>query len=421
MTDRDWIHLGLSILGCIPVVGIAANIANAVLYFQEGDALNGLLSVAGALIGVGGVTAAIGAAKGICALTTVGQAIKTAGVAYTAGASAMQTIEAASKTFNMLKENDFQWNEEILISAGQTALSLAGTIAGFKAVGSCINEAAALSASGLACFVAGTKVLTDKGFKNIEDIQPGDKVYSTSDETGESGYKEVLQVFQKETEVVTHVFYEVEKEDGETRTEEIETTLNHLFWCEGEWKAAGTLKPGDKLTLADGSQVEVTEITYEDRHTIVYNMEVADYHTYHVGEDGVWVHNTDKTCGILGTQSKDTSTPSSKKLRQNLIDKGKNVPEYSNAAHHIVAGNSPKAATAREILKRFKININDSANGVFLPTSKGTTGGTYHPSLHTNSYYDEVNNLLEDATSKKEVLDILNSIGESLQNGTFTH
>ena len=192
MTERDWIHLGLSILGCIPVVGIAANIANAVLYFQEGDALNGLLSVAGALIGVGGVTAAIGAAKGICALTTVGQAIKTAGVAYTAGASAMQTIEAASKTFNMLKENDFQWNEEILISAGQTALSLAGTIAGFKAVGSCINEAAALSASGLACFVAGTKVLTDKGFKNIEDIQPGDKVYSTSDETGESDYKEVL-------------------------------------------------------------------------------------------------------------------------------------------------------------------------------------------------------------------------------------
>jgi len=135
----------------------------------------------------------------------------------------------------------------------------------------------------------------------------------------------------------------------------------------------------------------------------------------------VWVHNTDKTCGILGAQSKDTSTPSSKKLRQNLIDKGKNVPEYSNAAHHIVACNSPKAATAREILKRFKININDSANGVFLPTSKGTTGGIYHPSLHTNSYYDEVNNLLEDATSKKEVLDILNSIGVSLQNGTFTH
>ena len=173
-------------------------------------------------------------------------------------------------------------------------------------MGSCINEATALSASGLACFVAGTKVLTDKGFKNIEDIEEGDYVYSTSDETGESGYKEVLQVFQKETEVVTHVFYEVEQEDGETRTEEIETTLNHLFWCEGEWKAAGTLKPGDKLTLADGSQVEVTEITYEDRHTTVYNMEVEDYHTYHVGEDGVWVHNTGDGCGVTSGGGKST-------------------------------------------------------------------------------------------------------------------
>ena len=80
------------------------------------------------------------------------------------------------------------------------------------------------------CFVAGTKVLTREGFKNIEDIQPGDYVYSTNDETGESDYKEVLEVFVKETEVITHVFYEVQEEDGETRKEEIETILNHCFW-----------------------------------------------------------------------------------------------------------------------------------------------------------------------------------------------
>ena len=374
MTERDWIHLGLSILGCIPVVGIAANIANAVLYFQEGDALNGLLSVAGALIGVGGVTAAIGAAKGICALTTVGQAIKTAGVAYTAGASAMQTIEAASKTFNMLKENDFQWNEEILISAGQTALSLAGTIAGFKAVGSCINEAAALSASGLACFVAGTKVLTDKGFKNIEDIEEGDYVYSTSDETGESGYKEVLQVFQKETEVVTHVFYEVEQEDGETRTEEIETTLNHLFWCEGEWKAAGTLKPGDKLTLADGSQVEVTEITYEDRHTTVYNMEVEDYHTYHVGEDGVWVHNTDG-CGVTSGAGKGTGTGEATDTitdSSRLLEKTKKPED-----HHIIPAFRGKSKPYADFIKSLGIDVDQ-----YTVTVSGGKGGMHMNTIH---------------------------------------
>ena len=55
LTTRQWIHLGLDLLGCIPVIGIAANAVNAVLYFQEGDILSGLLSVAGAVIGIGGL------------------------------------------------------------------------------------------------------------------------------------------------------------------------------------------------------------------------------------------------------------------------------------------------------------------------------------------------------------------------------
>ncbi len=113
------------------------------------------------------------------------------------------------------------------------------------------------------------------------------------------------------------------------------------------------------------------------------------------------------------------SIPSSKVLRQNMIDAGVEVPDYPNAAHHIVAGNSPKAAESRAILQEYGIDINDSSNGVFLPTARNVAVGAYHPSLHTNAYYDEVNNLLSDATSKQEALDILNYIAESLQNGTF--
>ena len=41
-----------------------------------------------------------------------------------------------------------------------------------------------------ACFVAGTPVLTREGFKNIEEIRPGDLVYSKNVETGETGWKE---------------------------------------------------------------------------------------------------------------------------------------------------------------------------------------------------------------------------------------
>ena len=98
-----------------------------------------------------------------------------------------------------------------------------------------------------------------------------------------------------------------------SRTKKVGITLNHLFWCGGEWKADGTLKAVDLLTLADGSQVKVTEITYEDRHTTVYNMEVADYHTYYVGEDGVWVHNTGRTCGITSGTRRGTGVGEGKK------------------------------------------------------------------------------------------------------------
>ena len=74
--------------------------------------------------------------------------------------------------------------------------------------------------------------------------------------------------------------------------------MNHRFWCEGEWKSAGTLEEGDILTLADGSEAIVTKVTFEETHTTVYNMEVADYHTYYVGEDSVWVHNNNGACGV---------------------------------------------------------------------------------------------------------------------------
>lgn len=45
------------------------------------------------------------------------------------------------------------------------------------------------------CFIAGTKVLTDEGEKNIEDIVVGDKVLSKDEATGEVAYKEVTATF----------------------------------------------------------------------------------------------------------------------------------------------------------------------------------------------------------------------------------
>ena len=206
------------------------------------------------------------------------------------------TIEGAVNTYNVLKENDFKITGESLLSAGTTLLSAAATVAGFKALGSSVRETTALIRSGAACFTAGTLVLTENGQKAIEDIQAGDKVYATDPETGESGYKEVLQTFEKETEVVVHVTYEKDGEGSNAETTTVNTTLNHRFWTEDGWKSAGTLEAGDKLTLADGNTATVTNVAYEDTHATVYNFEVEDFHTYYVGTESVLVHNNGGNC-----------------------------------------------------------------------------------------------------------------------------
>ena len=139
------------------------------------------------------------------------------------------------------------------------------------------------------CFVAGTKVKTFDGDKNIEDIEAGDYVFSKNTETGETGYKLVEEVFQNETPEIIRL---------EIAGEVIETTANHPFWVSGYgFKNAGFLKTGDVIETIDGNLYPVlsAERFYPTEDVKVYNFRVADWHTYYVSEIGILVHN-DK-CG----------------------------------------------------------------------------------------------------------------------------
>ena len=93
-----------------------------------------------------------------------------------------------------------------------------------------------------------------------------------------------------------------------------------------------------------------------------------------------------------------------------------------SAAHHIVAVNSPKARVSRELLERFGININDVANGVFLPANRSSfnpAGSAVHSTLHTDSYYKAVDEMLSGASSRSEVLALLDQVRFQLQQGGF--
>lgn len=140
---------------------------------------------------------------------------------------------------------------------------------------------------GPCCFTAGTLVLTNNGQKKIEEIQEGDSVYATNPETGESGYRRVVQTFERETDEIVRL-----QINGETIT----TTPGHPFYVPQKgWTKAIELRAGDILVTNNGEYVilEKTEHEILESPVKVFNFEVEEYHTYYVGSASfVLVHNS---------------------------------------------------------------------------------------------------------------------------------
>jgi Holliday junction resolvase-like predicted endonuclease len=74
----------------------------------------------------------------------------------------------------------------------------------------------------------------------------------------------------------------------------IGTTASHPFWSEDrqQFIAAGDLRVGENLRLADDTTRKVESLTRRETRETVYNIEVDGEHVFYVGEDGVLVHNT---------------------------------------------------------------------------------------------------------------------------------
>ncbi len=136
------------------------------------------------------------------------------------------------------------------------------------------------------CFIAGTLVATKSGLVPIEDIQPGDLVWATDEETGETALKEVVQIFRNETEEWVHV-----KVNGE----EITCTPMHPFYSPVKGRTSAVdLRAGDILVMLNGEYVVVEQVQHEllESPETTYNFEVEEFHTYYVGENPILVHNT---------------------------------------------------------------------------------------------------------------------------------
>jgi len=139
------------------------------------------------------------------------------------------------------------------------------------------------------CFVEGTPVKTEMGFRPIEEIKEGDMVFSRDENASDIVGREVIRTFTTQDQVV----YELSFTDSDGRKEIVGTTAEHPFWVKDRgWIAAGELVPGDKISTIDGDGVTFNARRQLPEKTVVYNIEVEDLHTYFVGRNGFWVHNT---------------------------------------------------------------------------------------------------------------------------------
>ncbi|WP_195249774.1 polymorphic toxin-type HINT domain-containing protein [Ruminococcus bicirculans (ex Wegman et al. 2014)] len=147
------------------------------------------------------------------------------------------------------------------------------------------NKAANSAGVKPSCFVAGTLVMAVVGMVAIEKIKSGDKIISTDPETMETGEKTVLETYIREVTTLVHLT---------VNGEEIVTTVDHPFYVKNQgFIKAGELIVGDEFLDVNGNVLLVEKFNVEmtDEPTTVYNFQVEDFHTYHVGEIGVWVHN----------------------------------------------------------------------------------------------------------------------------------
>ena len=296
---QPYVNLGhdiLSMASMIPgPVGAIAAICDIGLSYATGDFSALGKSILNAIITGGFKTYINNACK-------IPKALK-----YIAGAVfAGYGLNIISKSYTMIKNSALQLVD--LMFSGGSPLDYAHVLCNFfqglaglaGGVGFTLGAAVGMTRQ---CFVAGTKVKTEDGDKNIEDIEEGDIVWAYDPVTGETGLKEVKQTFENETETLVHVTV-----SNENDKETIDTTVRHPFYVVGYgFKYASELRIGDKVISVSGDIYEVTSLEIENLDTPVkvYNFEVEDWHTYFVSASGILVHNLCDTDGA-GTTNAST-------------------------------------------------------------------------------------------------------------------
>lgn len=131
------------------------------------------------------------------------------------------------------------------------------------------------------CLAAGTEVWTAAGPVAIDKIRVGDLVLAQDVESGELAYKPVLRTTVRPKSTLVQIV---------ASNETVQSSGGHPFFVSGEgWVKARDLKPGMELHGV-GTTVRVQSVERVHAEE-TYNLIVADFNTYFVGDSKVLSHD----------------------------------------------------------------------------------------------------------------------------------
>ncbi|MCA9639636.1 MAG: hypothetical protein KC492_03050 [Myxococcales bacterium] len=149
------------------------------------------------------------------------------------------------------------------------------------------------------CFVAGTLVLTNSGYRPIEQVRAGDFVLALPDDGEESGtpsWRRVKETFSRQSVTVDLI---VELPGGDPLR--IGTTLGHVVWVRDRgWIHVAAIRAGDEIWSRHFMWRPVAGLEPRRTQEQVYNLRVEGDHTYFVTQIAIWVHNTSGFHGASG-------------------------------------------------------------------------------------------------------------------------
>lgn len=319
----DWLGMGLSAIGLIPVVGGAVK---AVSRGAEGIA-DGLKSVKKSLKPA---QMALDIKDGVKA---TGKMLKNAGKGLIRNGKNLIEF-AGHKGVKELANSILKAGQKIIRKGKSTWGELTKQLCNLKSIFGFVG-----------CFSGETLIKTENGYRKIEDIKRGEKIYSYNILTGEQELKEVLElkrVYERGKTV------KLRFEKGI----ELESTLSHNFMTtEGKWKKAEELEIGESFYSEKYGIIKLKEKELLENASpkIMYDLEVEDNHNYLITEEDILVHNGNcpaiakqienaieeaKKLGKKHIKVKLKGYPNSRKVENKLRKKLKKNPKFKGWIEH---------------------------------------------------------------------------------------